>query len=371
YLWGSVERVSPEAPVPVLRPRREAERAGAAGNLALNLAALGLDVTLAGCVGSGEQADRLRALWREAGVADDLVVTTDDRPTTVKTRIIAGHQQVLRVDAEDPSPLPDAVVERLATGVAGRIEAGVDVVVLSDYAKGVLSERVCRAAIETAREAGIPVLVDPKGRDWERYRGATLLTPNQKELEARTGVTVTGRDPAALIEAGRGTARELGVAGIVLTRGEHGMVWISADDAVASPARAREVFDVSGAGDTVIASLAASVAVGLGREEALHLANEAAGIVVAAVGTAVVDRRAVLRALHPHGGAIEDALTSLDELLERVAEWRDRGERIVFTNGCFDLLHAGHAVFLQRAAAEGQRLIVGLNSDASVRGLKG
>lgn len=368
YIRGDVERVSPEAPVPVLRPNRETERAGGAGNLALNLAGLGLQVTLAGFVGDDDHAARLRKIWHEFDVNSDLVIPLQDRATITKTRIIAANQHVLRVDDEDLEPVASGDQQRLLDGVLALLPDAA-VVLLSDYGKNVLTTEVCQQVIAEAKQRQIPVLVDPKGRHYEKYSGASLLTPNLKELEFATGVAA--KQMEAFIDAGRQAVVDLGLQAIVVTQGEQGMTLIARDETVHSPAIARQVFDVSGAGDTVIATLAAGMLAGLSRPDMLHLANVAAGIVVAKTGTAPVEHQELSQALYPHGHVVADAVFTLNRLRHAVSQWRDNGERIVFTNGCFDLLHAGHVDYLQKAAAEGDRLIVGLNSDRSVRALKG
>lgn len=368
YMWGDVSRVSPEAPVPVLRPHRDAERAGGAGNLALNLAALGLRVQLAGYVGDDDQARQLFQVWQDAHLGTDLVTTLSDRPTITKTRIIAGNQHVLRVDAEDLSPIGESDELGFRQRILAQLD-NTDAVALSDYGKRVLSTELCQELIAETRRRRLAVLVDPKGRDYKKYAGATLLTPNLKELETVTGVPA--HEPEALIEGGRRMVKELGLDAIVLTQGEQGMTFISPEQTLHSPAVAKEVFDVSGAGDTVVAALTAGILTGLDRIDMLQLANLAAGIVVAKIGTAPVERDELLEALHPHGAYVVDSIYTLERLRGAVASWRASGERIVFTNGCFDLLHAGHVDYLQKAADEGERLIVALNTDRSVRALKG
>ena len=368
YIRGTVGRISPEAPVPVLRPNHESNRAGGAGNLALNAAGLGLRVELAGYVGDDEYAAHLREIWDSHGVDSTLVLPLTDRATITKTRVIAGNQHVLRIDDEDLTSVRSVDQEQLLDGIIRRL-ADVDAVLLSDYGKGVLSADVCSRVIAEARRRQIPVIVDPKGRHYEKYFGATLLTPNLKEAELFTGVAAS--DTGNLIKAVQAAVDKLDVRSIVVTRGEHGMTWISDREIIDSPAVARQVFDVSGAGDTVVASLAAGLLAGLSKPDMLHLANVAAGLVVAKTGTAPVQHQELLLALYPHGKVVADSIVKLNDLTEMVTRWRASGERIVFTNGCFDVLHAGHVDYLQKSAAEGDRLIVGLNSDRSVRALKG
>ncbi len=369
YLWGDINRISPEAPVPVLRYRREAQRAGGAGNVALNVAGLGLGVGLVGLTGNDKgRADLIEALELSSIDAAG-IVALDDRPTITKTRIITGHQHVLRVDAEEVGPIDVASGEKLLQNIEDQLSRGIDGIILSDYAKGALSRERCGSVIAKANDLGIPTFVDPKGADFSRYRGATVITPNLAELELATGVSA--RDVDALIAAGRGLIQEHDIDSMVLTRSADGMTLIAAEVIEHSPAVAREVFDVTGAGDTVIATLAAARTVGLDWADAMHLANLAAGIVVGKVGAVAVDQASVLQAIHAQSHGLMDSVYSLDELAGLVGEWRRRGEHIVFTNGCFDILHAGHVTYLQQAAREGDRLIVALNTDRSVRELKG
>lgn len=377
YLWGKVSRISPEAPVPVLVKESGAQSAGGAANVALNFRGLGLDVGMVGIVGDDDAGRALLDLLAASDVDTDGVLTLDHRPTVTKTRVITGHQHVLRIDAEDTEPLDEASTEQLCRlvdyalpqTVEAPVDVNLDAVILSDYRKGLLGDALCQRVGRLARERGVPVLVDPKGTDWERYRGATVVTPNLSELELVTGTS--RKDEQALIAAGRKLCESLDIDNMVLTRGPDGMTLISRDETLHSPAIAREVFDVTGAGDTVIATLAASIAAGLDWPQALQVANVAAGIVVGKVGAVPVEREELLRAIHPKSRDPMETVYSIGELQTVVEGWRERGERIVFTNGCFDILHAGHISYLQWAAQEGDRLIVALNTDSSVRKLKG
>ena len=368
YLWGEVSRISPEAPVPVVRLTRRSAVAGGAANVAANLAALGCRARLVAAVGDDGARGELAGLLAGQGIADGLVAVPRF-PTIVKTRVLGGHQQMVRIDEEEPRALDDAAREPLIAAAVAAV-ADSDAVILSDYAKGVLAGRTAPAIIAAARAKGIPVLVDPKGTAWDRYRDATTITPNTGELAAVAGIPANDHD--GLLAAGRGLRERLGLQALTFTRGEHGISLIAADRTVSVPAQAREVFDVSGAGDTVIATMAAGLAAGLGLEDAMRLANTAAGIVVGKVGTVPI-----------HGAELEAELVRLGggepagKVLERaacarqVAAWRAAGEQVVFTNGCFDILHAGHIQALETARRQGDRLVVGLNSDDSVRRLKG
>lgn len=369
YLWGEVERISPEAPVPVLRLARESATAGGAANVARNLVGLGLEVAVAGISGDDDGRACLLRLLAEQGVETGAVLADAARPTTIKTRLVGNHQQMLRIDAEAQAALGAELEERLLALIEPRL-AGAALVLLSDYAKGVLSGGLCPRLIAAARARGLPVLVDPKGDDFGRYRGAAMITPNRPEL-ARAA-RVEGADLDALTAAARRLRRELDLERLVLTLGELGLLAVDADGERRIPALAREVFDVSGAGDTVIATLAAARAAGLAADDALHLANLAAGVVVGKLGTAAISASELEQAITEEAALEQGAkVCALPELLARAAGWRRRGERVVFTNGCFDLLHAGHVAYLERARRCGQRLVVGLNSDASVRRLKG
>jgi D-beta-D-heptose 7-phosphate kinase/D-beta-D-heptose 1-phosphate adenosyltransferase len=358
---GATRRISPEAPVPVVHVDRIEDRPGGAGNVALNLAALGAATALAAVTGRDEAADILTILLRDAGV-DARLVRRADVPTITKLRVLSHHQQLLRLDFERPlapadgqDPLPALVDGLLGT---------VDLLLLSDYAKGTLVDP--RGLIAAARARGLPVLVDPKGTDFGRYRGATLLTPNRAELEAVVG---PWRDDADLVARGERLRSDLGLQSLLVTLGERGMLLIGADrEALHLPTRAREVYDVTGAGDTVIATLAAALAAGAGLTEACALANCAAGLAVGKLGTATVSARELeLARLGSEWHTILDA----DALAAAVAAARAQGERVVLTNGCFDILHEGHVAYLQQARRLGDRLVVLVNDDDSVRRLKG
>ncbi len=367
YITGSVGRISPEAPVPVLRHGGERCVAGGAANVARNLIGLGLEVSLAGVCGDDADGEVLRSLLADDGIDAGALLTDANRPTTSKTRIIGNRQQMLRIDSERVAPLTDTAA--LIEAVGERLEAA-DVLLLSDYAKGVLLGDSNAALIGAATARGVPVLVDPKGRDFDRYRGATLLTPNRAELALALGADEA--DLVALLqEAGR-LRTELGLSELVVTLGELGMALLDETGTTRVAATAREVFDVSGAGDTVIATLAAGLAVGLDPVDRAHLANLAAGVVVGHMGTAAIRRDELVAAMAGEA-ALEQAakIQDLKAMRAQVARWRAAGERVVFTNGCFDLLHVGHVSYLERARRCGQRLVVGLNSDRSVRALKG
>ncbi len=371
YIVGDVERISPEAPVPVLRQSRTYARPGGAANVAMNLAGLGLQTTLAGYVGDDPSAAELRSLMHAAGV-DTSSLVTGSSPTIAKTRVVSRTQQLMRIDVEsreNPAALEVAALQRQAAASVGSAHA----VILSDYAKGALSQPLCQAVIEAARAKGIPVLADPKARDLRKYAGATTICPNLQELSTATGVDVHATED--LLEAGRSLLAGLAIDFLTVTMSERGIHVLrrgGVDEEYRSPARAREVFDVSGAGDTVIATLAASLAGGLRVESAVELANVAAGIVVGKLGTVPVTAHEIVAELTVSSGVgSADKVLDHDRAVARVEEWRASGETIVFTNGCFDLLHIGHITLLEDCRRFGSKLVVGMNTDRSVSELKG
>jgi len=369
YLWGKAERISPEAPVQVVDVIREELRLGGAGNVVHNLAALGAQVSVCSVVGEDQNGRELLGQFCHHHIDIRAIFPDPDRRTSRKTRVVAAHQQIVRIDRESRAALPKAVEQQLCDWVAAHA-CEYKVIVLSDYNKGVLTPAVIASAISTAAAVGIPVLVDPKGTDFTRYGGATLLTPNRKEAEAASGIPIT--DAASLAEAAGTIMRATGLQHLLITRSEEGMSLFSkAGDIVHIPTVAREVFDVSGAGDTVLAALAVGIASGLGMADAARLANVAAGIAVGKLGTSIVTPQEIIDAVSLSHKDSHAKIKSLDVLSLLIATEKSKGKRIVFTNGCFDLLHAGHVKYLQKARSLGDLLVLGLNSDASVRRLKG
>ena len=366
YVAGEVRRISPEAPIPVLRARERREVAGGAANAALNVASLGGQAVLVAAVGRDEAAAALRAAL--AGVETSFVEAP--RPTTVKTRFVAGGQQMLRLDEEEAGPVDAATEAALLAAIRAALE-GARALILSDYAKGVLTDRVLAGAIGAARAAGVPVVVDPKRQDFAAYAGATVVAPNALEIARATGLAA-GDDEAAAI-ACRVALEQARAEAILLKRSEKGLTLLPRDgEAMHVPTRAREVADVSGAGDTLVAAFALALAAGAALAEAARLANEAAGLAVAHHGTAAVTRAELAAALHQGEVlALDDKIVSEAEALARVAAWRAAGLAVGFTNGCFDLIHPGHVRLLARARAACDRLVVALNTDASVQRLKG
>lgn len=360
YWFGPTSRISPEAPVPVVRVQREQTRAGGAANVAMNLVSLGVRTSCGGIVGRDGNAAELRRILEAAGV--QAVLTESAQPTVTKLRVLSRNQQLIRVDTEE---LFDAEASSALTGLLAGPLAAAQVCILSDYGKGSLAD--VSALIEQCNNAGVPVLVDPKGTDFARYRGATLLTPNLAEFEAVAGAA---RDDEDLLRRARALRDDLQLDALVVTLSERGMLVVSEDAEKMLPARARQVFDVTGAGDTVIATLAAGIGAGLDVESAAGLANLAASLVVAKIGAAAVTPLELNLALHEHGEGGRGLLTR-EQALAVTAEARARGERIVMTNGCFDILHKGHVAYLQEAKARGDRLLVAVNTDDSVARLKG
>jgi len=365
YISGATQRISPEAPVPVVRVLKDEVRPGGAANVALNVAALGATVELQGFVGQDAEAQTLESRLTEAGVTGRLMRSAQ-HPTITKLRVLSRNQQLIRLDFE--APLAEAAASDHAAFFrqycAGLKNA--DVVLLSDYGKGTLAEAA--GFVAEARRAGKPVLIDPKGVDYRKYAGATLLTPNVSELEAVVGPCP---DAATLVTKGQRLLAELDLQGLLVTRSEKGMTLLRpGQEPLHLPAVAREVFDVTGAGDTVIAVLATVLAAGADLAQGARLANVAAGIVVGKLGAASVSRDELLRELQ-HTHADDSGVLSETALMARVHEARARGETIVMTNGCFDLLHVGHLRYLEAARRLGNVLIVAVNADASVQKLKG
>ena len=374
WVYGHIERISPEAPVPVLRADRRHEMLGGAGNVARNIAALGGRALLVGVIGNDDSGARLRQLAggqsSSPGTIELRVVVSPQLPTIHKTRYVAAGQQVLRLDEEVVAPVEDDTAAQLLRHFERALPEA-EAVILSDYAKGVLTDHVLERAIAAANAARKRLIADPKSRDLSRYRGVAVLTPNRLETLTATGIDCSSDAKAE--EAGRVALATTNSDAILITRGADGVSVIPrAGGATHIAARARSVFDVSGAGDTLVATLALSLASGKSLADAARLANCAAGIVVEKVGTATISPRELSEALHePRHGSDRAKIQPLEGVMEHIARWRAGGVRIGFTNGCFDLLHPGHVTLLAKARAACDRLIVGLNSDGSVKRLKG
>jgi D-beta-D-heptose 7-phosphate kinase/D-beta-D-heptose 1-phosphate adenosyltransferase len=368
YLWGSVERVSPEAPVPVVHLQRESASLGGAANVASNFLHLGTQVEIGGLVGADVEGDELLQACQVVGIATYAVTKSEGFATISKTRVFASHQQMLRIDRENP-PAEGSTMDLLPAVRQRLSEVKFDAVVLSDYAKGVCNPDFCRDLIGSCLEAGVPVYVDPKGTDYEKYRGATAVTPNKPEMKLiaqQHGWSVTD-----LAESATKLREHLGLQFVAVTLGADGILIADGGEVQVLPAQAREVYDVSGAGDTVIATLVAGLAGGLSLRDSVELSNVAAAIVVAQLGSTPVKRDDLLLAVQSHGHQGQRKLFSREDLPILLHAWRAEGGKVVLTNGCFDLLHAGHIQFLEEAAKFGDRLVVAINSDPSVSRIKG
>lgn len=370
FIYGQISRISPEAPVPVLTYNETKSALGGAGNVVRNLSALGSLVSFISVVGPDDESQEIGSMLAELhGTAIDMV-QEKGRKTIVKTRFIAGRQQVLRVDSESTHDISLDTQGKILSSVKELVNK-CDVVILSDYGKGLLCGQVPTAVIDVCRKAGKMVLVDPKGRDYTRYHGASVITPNLKELHEATGMSVKSDNDVTA--AARRIIDTCKADAVLATRSQDGMTLVASSGDIAHlRAEAKEVFDVSGAGDTVIAVTAAAASVGASLKEAAELANIAAGIVVGKVGTAVVYKRDLVHSLHNQEiSNAEIKIMGLEEAADIVELWRRKGRKVGFTNGVFDLLHPGHISLLSQASKLCDRLIVGLNSDTSVKSIKG
>lgn len=374
YLWGDVERISPEAPVPVFHIRRQSEIPGGAGNVVSNLIGLGAAVTVIGIRGRDAAGERLIKLLENDRVRLH-ILTFSDRPTITKTRVVSHGQQMIRLDKEDVLPLDKTLQAEIVELVKAESSKAC-AIIFSDYGKGLLhSKEFVQSIITLARSRKIPTIVDPKGNDWERYRGATCVTPNTKELEAVCGHSITSE--VQLVEVMRTVMIEYDLSWLLVTRGPLGMCLMDRTEApIFIPTLARQVFDVSGAGDTVTATLGLCVGSGLPFPYGAKVANLAAGIVVGKVGTQPINLIELQSSLETTGvdaciSGVTQKLASLSSARTQSEAWKTRHQRVVFTNGCFDLLHPGHVHLLNQAKILGDRLVVAINSDDSVRRLKG
>jgi D-beta-D-heptose 7-phosphate kinase / D-beta-D-heptose 1-phosphate adenosyltransferase len=372
FAYCDIERISPEAPVPVLLLQRTQNMLGGAGNVARNVAALGATAILMGLLGSDAAGTEICRLIADTPGLLDGHVTSAQRPTICKTRYLAGHQQIVRVDEESVHPL-DAAEMRGLLAAAERAIPGVDAVILSDYGKAALAPQIIEAVIEQARSLGVPVYVDPKSDDFGSYRGVTCITPNQRELALAARMPVAG--DTEIIAAAQKVMQDAAADAILVTRSEKGMALVERSGAVHfEAARAREVYDVSGAGDTVIAMLAVAAASGYALPQAMRLANSAAGIVVSKLGTATVELDELMLEISRDVRDKEwhhAKYFSAAEAETLVRRWKSRGLKVGFTNGCFDIVHAGHVALLAAARTECDRLVVALNTDPGVQRLKG
>lgn len=369
YIWGSVERISPEAPVPVVRIDHKSYAAGGAANVAANLSGLGCSAAVAGAIGEDEEGQQLQGILQRLGIETLGVVHAPRMPTISKIRVLGGQQQMLRLDTESGAGPGSDVKAKLIAAVKASLSS-CSALILSDYGKGLLDEFVCQTIIRAARDLSIPVFVDPKGSNYRKYSGCDTISPNRMELAAATSSDF--KDLETLLENGQRLRTNLEIKSLIATLGESGIALLDSQGIRQFPALAREVFDVSGAGDTVVATLAASIGAGLELDDAIRLANLAAGIVVGKVGTVPISRDELLaRVASPREIDSVEKIQTVEILLRRVSTWRSKGQRVVFTNGCFDLFHVGHLSFLEQAKRQGDCLVVALNTDRSVRALKG
>jgi len=368
YIWGRVERISPEAPVAVVDVERETRTLGGAGNVANNLVALGAGVEVLALVGEDNPASLLQEELRGLGIDPQGLYGDAQRRTTRKTRVFANQQQVVRIDRESRTPGPAAFAE-WALDRLDTLLPSLHALILSDYGKGVLTPALLPEVIRRARDRNLPVVVDPKGADFSPYAGATVITPNHKEMEQVSGHPLTSREELA--KKGAELRERLGLKALLITQGAEGMTLIREDGTLRIPARTpREVFDVSGAGDTVVAVLALGLAQWGDLAVAAALANLAAGVVVTKKGTAPILRSEMERELRGHVH-LEEKIVTLKDLGFLISHLRTQGKKVVFTNGCFDLLHSGHIKFLEDSRRLGDILVVALDADASVARVKG
>lgn len=370
FFEGQVNRLSPEAPIPVLEVDSETSMPGGAGNVVRNIAALGAAARLISVVGNDEPGRSVEDLLAAQDNLSARLIFEKNRLTTVKSRYLAARQQLLRADREVTSPVTENTSKAIVSAVRKEISKRNGVLVLSDYGKGVLGADLIRILIDIAKQNGTKVIIDPKGNFFDIYRGANLITPNLQELSSASGMST--KCDSEVVAAARHIIQNAGVKAVLATRSEQGMSLVTMEEATHLKARAREVFDVSGAGDTVVAIVAVALDVGADLKTAATLANIAAGVVVGKNGTAVVHTSEILSGLHETAlMGSELKISALSEASNKIASWREKGLRCGFTNGCFDLLHPGHISLLSQAKETCDRLIVGLNSDRSVRHLKG
>lgn len=369
YLWGKTDRISPEAPVQVVDVLREDLRLGGAGNVVNNLVALGCKVSVCSVIGADDNGALLMQTFSGMGVDNEGLFEDPDRRTGKKTRVMAAHQQIVRIDRESKEALAPSYEARIIAWLKAHAQ-DFNVLVVSDYLKGVLTSPVIAAIVTLGKELKIPVVVDPKGSDYTKYSGATVLTPNKKEAEQASGISIV--DEATLNLAAAKLLNNLNLSALLITRSEAGMSLFSIDgDPLHIPTVAREVYDVTGAGDTVLAVLSLGLAAGLPFDDSARLANTAAGIVVGKLGTSTLKPVEILDEIGRGHRDSDNKIKNIDVLVEIISAEKSRGKRIVFTNGCFDLLHVGHVKYLQKARSFGDLLILGLNSDASIKRLKG
>jgi D-beta-D-heptose 7-phosphate kinase/D-beta-D-heptose 1-phosphate adenosyltransferase len=372
FIYGAVSRISPEAPIPVVKANKEKKMLGGAGNVLANLSALGCKTDIISLIGDDAQGQEVMQYVSGCGASIHHLIEDPSRPTILKTRYISQNQQLLRVDQEDLEPVHDKV-EKQIIKKAEELITQADILILSDYGKGLLTADVVKMLIKIATKNKVPVIVDPKGKDFSKYKGASIITPNRNELsEATRGMEV--KTDADIEQAAQNIIKQSGIDCVIVTRSEDGISVVNKKDKpLHFPTKAREVYDVSGAGDTVIAVLAAAIAKGGNFQEAAQIANSAGGLAVAKLGTAIISRHELLRAIDTVDEVPFDIAPLMDweTAKAQIEKWQARGLKVGFTNGCFDILHYGHVNYLAQAKQKCDRLVMGLNHDQSVKILKG
>lgn len=369
YLWGEVDRISPEAPVQVVSVKQEGYTLGGAGNVINNIIALGATVSAVGVIGTGPHGGLLLEKFHDLNVQTDGIIQEPDRPTTQKTRIIAANQHVLRIDRETRNSVSDLTFEKIIRSITEKMP-GVDLVLISDYGKGLITRSLIEKIVTIAEKHDKAVIADPKGLDFSKYSGVSLITPNKKEAAIATGIEIF--NSSTLEKAGKKIINTTGINNVLITCGKEGMVLFRKDTLPSKvTAKARQVYDVSGAGDTVIAVMGLALASGASFKTGMAIANTAAGIVVGKVGTATVSLKELESALNPLIDGFTLKYKHLSELGLLIKQLKQQGRRVVLTNGCFDLLHAGHILLFSASKQLGDVLIVAIDDDESVQKLKG
>ena len=373
YYFGEMNRISPEAPVPIVNMKGEMVTLGGAANVANNLVHLGCKVSLVGVVGNDQGRNELFDMLESKGI-DHSGIITDERCTTTKIRIMSGNQQVLRIDNEEKLDISDSTIEQVEEWLLQKLRTNqFNSIIISDYEKGFCRKELCQMLITLANQMDIPIIVDPKGKGWEKYSKATMITPNIKELSEIVGIDLSNTNEV-ISEYGPLLRERYSLDYLLITRSEMGMSLVGKDEIVHIPTLAKEVFDVSGAGDTVVSTLAAFIGIGIQVDDAVKISNLAAGKVVGKVGTyAVRDYELLgeLELLSENTSNLSSKVFFNKEYKQVINSWRTNGNKVIFTNGCFDILHIGHATYLKNAKQLGDKLIIGLNSDSSVKRLKG
>lgn len=369
FFYGSVDRISPEGPVPVFLIKRKNSTLGGAGNVVNNLSSLGIENIFLSVIGDDKEGEELEKALEILSPGTSFLYKDKDRKTTVKTRYLSSGQQLLRVDKELVAPISSSIQNQIVTEFLKNIEK-VDAVILSDYSKGLLTDNLLKRLISLAKKAKKFIAVDPQGNNYNKYSGVDILTPNLKELGYASNMVI--KSVSDIINSARYLINSTGIKNILVTRGKEGMSLVAMKDVIHFPTHAQEVYDVSGAGDTVVALLASVVGTGASLIEAVKLANLCAGIVVGKAGTASLTKSEVFSAAHKFEQTeTEQKVVLRERAVEKVINWHMRGDKVGFTNGCFDLLHPGHISLLKKAKSTCDRLIVGLNSDSSIKRLKG